>query len=265
MRRMSPEETKECQIDILDFVHEFCERNNIKYWLDCGTLLGAVRHGGYIPWDDDIDIGMLREDYEKFISTFNNESQRYACYNIENNPEFEYPFAKVLDTETVLYEPDESGLKLYVNIDIFIYDNAPDDPRLQKAMFKKRDKYVYCRYFRYSKGKASGGIFKKISVKIMYSVLKHFPVGYFEKKIIKNARKYEAYKTSLMGNFTGTDRFVCDKSCFRECIWMEFEGKSYRAPIEYDKYLKALYNDYMQLPPEEKRVSHHSYIAYSNY
>ena len=138
MKELTIEELKQYQLGILKVVAEYCEGNEIKYWLDCGTLLGAVRHKGYIPWDDDIDIGMLREDYDKFIYSFNSSNERYKVYSIENNPDFYFPHAKVLDTDTVLYEPDENGLKLNINIDIFIYDNAPDDERLTKRMFKKK-------------------------------------------------------------------------------------------------------------------------------
>ena len=107
MRRIYIDELKKIQINILDQVADFCNKNDISYWLDCGTLLGAVRHKGYIPWDDDVDIGMFRSDFDRFLNLFNQSNERYKVYNIENNNEFYYPFGKVLDTTTILYEPDE--------------------------------------------------------------------------------------------------------------------------------------------------------------
>lgn len=100
------EELKRIQLEILDNVANFCEKNKINYWLDCGTLLGAIRHKGYIPWDDDIDIGMLREDYERFMKLYNKENEQYKFYCIENNKKFDYPHGKVIDTNTILYELD---------------------------------------------------------------------------------------------------------------------------------------------------------------
>ena len=127
MQRIDSKELKKIQLEILDAATSFCEQNGIRYWLDCGTLLGAIRHKGYIPWDDDVDLGMLREDYDRFLTLFNRENSKYKFVCIENSPDFYLAHGKVCDTETLLYEPDENGYKLHVNIDIFVYDNAPND------------------------------------------------------------------------------------------------------------------------------------------
>lgn len=141
MREILLDELKDRQIAILDVVDAFCRENNINYWLDSGTLLGAIRHGGYIPWDDDIDIGMLRPDYDRFLAMFNKFNKQYQVSSVENDINFPYPFGKVLDTHTVLYEPNEQGVKLAINIDIFVYDNAPEDDKLVERMYRKRDFY----------------------------------------------------------------------------------------------------------------------------
>ena len=140
-KEITDKELKKIQTEILKYVHDYCLKNNIKYWLDSGTLLGAIRHKGYIPWDDDIDIGMARDDYNKFLENFNNTQSKYKCYSIENNNKFCYPYAKILDTSTILYEPDEKGIKLCVYIDLFPYDNAPNDEKIIKKMSKKALKY----------------------------------------------------------------------------------------------------------------------------
>lgn len=114
MREILLDELKDRQIAILDVVDAFCRENNINYWLDSGTLLGAIRHGGYIPWDDDIDIGMLRPDYDRFLAMFNKLNKQYQVFSVENDINFPYPFGKVLDTHTVLYEPNEQGVKLSI-------------------------------------------------------------------------------------------------------------------------------------------------------
>ena len=107
--KLQIEEVKQIQLGILDVVADFCDQNQIQYWIDSGTLLGAIRHKGYIPWDDDIDVGMLREDYDRFTKLFNEKNDRFQFCCIENSPEFFVPHGKVTDTSTVLYEPNEDG------------------------------------------------------------------------------------------------------------------------------------------------------------
>ena len=97
MKTINIKELKEIQIAILNDIDKFCKKNQIKYWLDYGTLIGAIRHSGYIPWDDDIDIGMLREDYDKFIKTYNNQATKYKLLACENDNDYYFPFAKVID------------------------------------------------------------------------------------------------------------------------------------------------------------------------
>ena len=140
MRELTLDEIKKLQLDILDVVAEFCDKNGINYWLNCGTLIGAIRHKGYIPWDDDIDLGMLRPDYDKFMRLFNLEQQRYKAYSVENNKKFCYPFMKVVDTKTLLYEVYEGSNETFVNVDIFVYDNVVDDEKVIQKMFKVRDR-----------------------------------------------------------------------------------------------------------------------------
>ena len=264
LEKIGIEELKKIQMEILDYVSKFCEENEIKYWLDSGTLLGAIRHKGYIPWDDDIDLGMLRPDYDKFMSLFNERSDRYKFYSIENNKNFDYPFGKVIDTTTILYEPDmKYGRKLGVNIDIFVYDNAPEDNAEIEKMFKKRDlftKFYVVKNYPFFVSKST--IFQKMFRFIGYYILKILPTGFFSRKIINNSLKYKNSDTKLIGNFTAYSKVVAEKELFLTTIKVTFEGKKYNAPIGYDKWLRLFYGDYMQLPPEEKRISTHKFVAF---
>lgn len=263
MKRINRDELKQIQLQILDAVTAFCEENNISYWLDCGTMLGAIRHKGYIPWDDDIDIGMLRPDYERFSALFNQENNtRFRFSSIDSDENFLYPNGKVLDTETVLYEPDRKGIKLSVNVDIFVYDNAPDSDAAVEKQYNKRDRYRLLHQLRIMKNKPHGNFVRRWTVYGARFLLKIFPKNYFMKKISKNAKKYNNIVTERVGNFTSFARMTCDKSVFSSFVYAEFEGRRYRIPQGYDAWLKAFYGDYMQLPPEEKRVSHHSFEAY---
>lgn len=263
MREISSEEMRKIQLRILDVVTEFCDEHKIDYWLDSGTLLGAIRHKGFIPWDDDIDLGMLRPDYDKFIRSFNLKNDRYKAYSVENNENFYYPYLKVLDTQTVLYEMYENKNPISVNIDVFIYDNAPDDDAETEKMFKIRDKYTAWNRRRiYPKEKMSGSLFRRLSARAIKELIKVFPKNYFVKKIVSNSKKYVECETERVGNFTAISRVACSREVFREFTEAEFEGKTYKIPIGYDEWLTAFYGDYMQLPPEEKRKSTHSVKAY---
>lgn len=264
MRRINETELKKTQLDILDKVASFCEDNSIYYWLDCGTLLGAIRHNGYIPWDDDIDIGMLRPDFDRFIRMFNGTDSRYKVYCIDTTPNFFYMYAKVLDTETVLYEPDENGVKISINIDVFVYDNAPDDDKQLKSAFDKRDFYRDASVLRTLNNKPSGSFARRSFIRILRVLLKPFPKNFFIRKMSANAKKYNSTETKRVGNFSSHTRTCCDKSVFDSFIYHDFEGRRYKIPIGYDEWLKSFYGDYMKLPPVEKRVSHHKFVAYVN-
>ena len=264
MRRLSLEEVKVILVEILDVVADFCDKNGIRYWINSGSLLGAVRHKGFIPWDDDIDVGMLREDYDKFMESFNKSNSRYkfVCYELDED--FYLPYGKVMDTETVLYEPDKNGNKLSVNIDVFVYDNAPDDDRLVKKMFKKRDRLLFMAT--YSKGRRilpQDSLKNKIGKKVLNTVFSGVSRKKCVKKMIENSKSCNDKPSRRIGDFTGLRIFASDKHIFDSFTEVEFEGKMYKAPAGYDEWLTDLYGDYMQLPPAEKQVAHHKFEAYA--
>ena len=262
MKAIDEADLKRIQIDILDYVHEFCIENKINYWLDCGTLLGAIRHRGYIPWDDDIDIGMLRPDYDKFMKKFNSRDSKFRFICPELNLDYAHGAGKVIDTNTILYEPNKKGRKLSVYIDVFVYDNAPDDDKLLKRMFDKRDWYRKCS-MAHSQGHDSiGGFARNIGFAFLRLLTSPFPRNYFALKMMKNSKKYASYDTLRVGNFSSYSRTVGERKVFASFIDVEFEGKTYKAPSGYDQWLKAFYNDYMTLPPLDKRVSTHIFEAY---
>ena len=263
-KQIKLDDIKKIQIDILDFVADFCDKNNIKYWLACGTLLGAIRHKGYIPWDDDIDIGMLRPDYDKFIKIFKDKNNKYELHNYMNDKNWHLAFSKVYDTDTVLYEPDEkTGQKECVNIDVFVYDNAPDDLKKREKLFKKKDFYRKLNSFRVNKGFENPKYKKYNFIRYpIHYILKIFPKDFFLKRFLKVLTTYNNEETECVGNFSSKTFMSCSKKAFEKLIDVEFEGKKYKAPAGYDEYLKAFYGNYMELPPKEKQTAHHSFVAY---
>lgn len=269
MKSIGIDELKTIQLEMLDVVAKFCEERGINYWVDSGTLLGAIRHKGYIPWDDDIDVGMLRPDYDRFIQEFNGTYPRYEFHCIENDPDFYKPFGKVYDKTTVLYEPDESGVKMAVNIDIFVYDNAPDNALKCRTMLLRHLIYTKLNDARVVPvfKRPNGNVIRKILVYILRAVAhivpyRFMPYNYFAVKAIQNSRRYIHENTKRVGNFTGLTPITWSKEIFRSFIDVEFEGRKYKAPVGYDEWLRGFYGDYMQLPPEKERYSRHSFKAY---
>ncbi len=267
MKEIGRERLKEIQLEILDAVMTFCEENGIKCWLNGGTLLGAVRHKGYIPWDDDIDLGMLRPDYDKFMAVFNKKNDRYKFVSYETDKNSFECFGKVFDTSTILYEPDEKGEKLSVYIDIFVMDNAPVDEAEQKRMLRRRNIFVVCNLGRklpiFLKP-TRGSFLRSLAVYAFRAILRIFPRHYFVKGLVENSRRYVEEDTGLVGDFTGLRHAVIEREKLEEMTQLEFEGKKYNVPVGYDEWLRKLYGDYMQLPPAEKRVSTHFFKAYES-
>lgn len=261
--RIEVEELKKIQLEILKNVADFCEKNQITYFLQYGTLIGAIRHKGYIPWDDDIDIGMLRPDYEKFLATYNLSSDRYKVRDVSNSEQHMWAFSKVVDTNTILYEPDEHGVKSAVYIDVFVFDNASEDDKKRYKKFMYSRRMTSLNNIRARLWFSESGSFKKFIKKLIYPFLLVVPKNYFVKKIVKNAKKDTQIQTSLVGDFCERNpKLFYEREQFSETFKVEFEGEFFNVPKGYDGWLRKIYGDYMQLPPEKDRVSHHSYIAF---
>ena len=262
MEKLSLEKLKIIQIQILKKFVSFCEDNNIKYFLTYGTLLGAARHSGYIPWDDDIDVGMLRADYEKFTSSFNDTSGIYKLKCIETDKNFYCPYAKLMDTRTVLIEPAEDGVKSCVNIDIFPYDNMPKGKIRKKALWAMLDFYQkiydYQNTREFDENNKIKLIFKKMFHRFARSVSSYRVL----KAISKNAMRYKNKKTERVANLTIQNYATCPASAFSDYTTLTFEREDYLVPVGYEQLLCETYGDWRKLPPEEKRVSHHSFVAW---
>ena len=262
LRELTTEELKRTELDILRAIRDFCDAKGLKYFLCGGTLLGAVRHKGFIPWDDDIDIGLLRDDYETFLKEFPSDG-RYRLITYKNNKEYRNPYAKVVDTATVLKEQlirNTEGMGVFV--DVFPFEALGDTMECAKKILRKvhhNDHFGnYCQFFFYSP-KSPKKIAKNI--KMVYSKMTR--KMYFD-GIGRLCGKYSFEDSKLAGCVMGQyrEREILPKEAFADVIDIEFEGDTFSAPVGYEAYLSSLYHDYMQLPPEDKRVTHHSFKAY---
>lgn len=228
-------------LEILIYIDKVCKEHNIKYWLSSGTLLGAVRHGGFIPWDDDLDIEMLREDYEKFIKVFPN-SDKYALQTNHTDQYYYYNFAKVRDLNSRIeeYERDKYYRYRGLFVDVFTLEYMP---------------YSVCTFF--------GKIFGRIDY-WAYNYCNKHPIWDIVKSLQKGAQVifdicrpvfnkiskelHHSYGSSFL-----KARYLEDIIPLTE---IQFEGKYFPAPKNYDHYLKVIFGEYEKLPDLRSITNH---------
>lgn len=260
-------------LDIAKEIKRVCDEYDIRYFMDSGTLLGAVRHKGFIPWDDDMDIGMLRKDYERFIKIAPNKlKDGYFLQTWNSDPGYPYAFAKVRKLGTIFIEAssqfsDQKHREIWV--DIFPYDVLPDDVSLQK-----RNKYKL-KILEYSLWMKCGlrpwmnhnAKWEILAVKCKY--IPYILYGYFhDNEWLK--KEYEYYLTRF--NNTSSKKYVSATSggeygrwsvprgCLDNLKELNFEDTSFLAPADFDTYLTIFYGEYMKLPPAEKRENRHHIV-----
>ena len=253
-------------LDIVKEVVAICNKHGFTYYMLGGTMLGAIRHKGFIPWDDDIDLGIPRKDYDRFLEVAPKElSAHLRMVNYHTDPEYHYYITRILDTETKVEEERIGNENRYTNasIDIFPVDGTPNNKMLRKIYF-----------FRVLYHRALMSLCYKDSIdrkrprgtaeKVLLWVMERLPVEkittpYKQKeKIDKLLRKQKVEGAKFIGNIMGAYRT-------KEIVPAEFYGKGKMYPFEdmelrgmgmADEYLKWTYGDYMQLPPEDKRKTH---------
>lgn len=258
------EESRRLMFEILKDIDAFCRKEHINYSLGEGSLIGAVRHHGMIPWDDDMDILMLRNDYERFLSTY--KSQKYVIkrYDYDLNL-WLHLFIKIIDPRTIVRN-NETGDEPYgLWVSIIPIDNAPDTEEQLREMTNS-----ICRYSRLFslRNKFSWSndrrFIRNVLVWMLRVPLLVFPKDYWHRKAERVLKSYNHLKTARRGQFAiwWHDPWVCSSSVFDEYIEVDFEGEKFLIIKGYDEYLRCQYGDYMQLPPEEKRIPKHEYTAY---
>lgn len=261
-KELSINEIKEIELNILQDVHNFCEQKGILYILIGGTLLGAIRHKGFIPWDDDIDIAMPRPDYNRFIKEY--KSPNYEIKTIDNCSDYVFTFGKVVDNSTILIENKSNKSNLGVNIDIFPIDGLPSN-------IKKAEKYadnamlltkiIILKQMKYKK---SRGIKKNVFFIIGKILLLPFSYRRLTKIAINHSLKYRFENSSIVANLSwGFGRKeILNKDRILKRKQITFENQEFYISENYEDYLKNRFGDYMQFPPEEERISHHQFRVY---
>lgn len=269
MNKMVIEEVKKCEYRLLCDIDDICRENKLRYTLCGGTLLGAIRHKGFIPWDDDIDIAMPRPDYNSFIEIVNNENTKMKVICFNSDKKFKDLYAKVYDPKTHIEETSVNrfGFECGVYVDLYPIDGLGDTYESALLQFKKSSIH------RELLNAANWKSFKRSKTHAWYYELIRFPF-YCITRFINADKLIEKIERTYISNEFDSSRYVAIVSgsyrekeilpydIYKDYIYIDFENRQFSAIKRYDEYLSNIYGDYMQLPPIEKQVTHHSFKAY---
>jgi len=269
MKELSVAGMRDCQIKLLNRFDEVCRQQGFRYFLSGGTLLGAVRHRGYIPWDDDIDVMMPRPDYEQMLKSrdaFNEDDYLLFSPYGKEITSYPYTYAKYYDCSTELIEmPETKHIKSHIYIDIFPIDGLPADEEECDKYFKQIGtlKKLH-RFFSIAKYNCNyGSIVRKTAWRMVAFLANNSVIHMIQKRLDAKLQKidYDAadYVAVIVAGYGKREK--TSKLAYEQQLIM-FEGKPYSGIRGYDEYLTNLYGDYMQLPPKEKQIRTHDYIAY---
>lgn len=249
-REITLAEMQEKEKEMLAYIDDFCQKRNIRYWVCGGTLLGTIRHKGFIPWDDDVDIFMPWKDYQRFADEFEGGGL-YELIEPDKTDRRDYIelFSKIIDKETMVREDNRIVQKVHpVAIDVFPLIGLPDDARERKQFFDhyyELEKKIWEDYYA---GNGDLGVYNQ-----WYEAQKSF------------LEKYDFDRQQYVGVLATAykERDCTTREVYRETLRLPFEDIEVNVPTGYQEYLDRLYGkDWMQLPDESKRASHHNMTAY---
>ncbi len=253
------QQLKDCEKEMLRCFVDICNKHGIRYFVQGGTLLGTVRHSGFIPWDDDVDVSLHREDYEKFLSVAEKElPDYYFLQTNDTDPEYPNNFAKIRDNRTTFLETSARNLNINhgAYIDIFPLDNYPSG--VKAKLFEIKKKLLTMRINKAFYIPTMSLISKIVTIitMILFPSLK----GAINKreKLFKSVAE-----TGRVVNNSGAwlSKEIIPKEWVQNSIQMEFEGIKVNVSDKYDEWLTYVYGDYMTPPPESERIGHH-YVDY---
>lgn len=261
MERLAVSDMKAIELEIMDEIERVCHEHNVQYFLGYGSLLGAVRHGGFIPWDDDMDILMMRDQYERFMAHFNKwrTTDRFKLVSYRDKSSI-YQFAKIVDTSTVVYE-NFVGKKAATGVwvDVFPLENYSAD---QVKLYKKQQRVGLLRSFVVADPSTGSNGFVKLVKRIVCPFVQHKDPYELARCLDDLAQQIGAVDSDEVVDILGDDDFskVFSKSLF-EPVRMKFEDREFDAPAGYEEYLSIQYGDW-RIPPKENERPVHVMEAY---
>lgn len=270
-KELSLEELKQKELNLLIQIDQICRKQGLRYFLVGGTLLGAVRHKGFIPWDDDIDVAMPRPDYERFLSYCQVNCPQFLTLCSRFEPQYGYLFAKICDADTIMIEKNanKNNVQMGVYVDVFPIDGLGESEKSARKIFARtefqRELLVAANWKRYFRSKTHAWFYEPI--RFAFFLLSRFVnLKKLIASIEKKSAEYDFDKSKFCGALCGAYRKkeIMPKEIYSEYMELQFEGHPFFALKYYDYYLRHIYGEYMQLPPEDKRVTHHAFRAYQN-
>lgn len=252
------------ELEIAKEIRRICDKYDIKYFLDAGSLLGCIRHKGFIPWDDDMDIGMLRNDYDKFIQYAEQElDEKYYLQTTNSDKYYGLTFAKVRlrGTKFIEEKSKNTSAETGIFVDVFPYDNMSDNAIATKINGIKLKLYSHLLMIKSGiKVWENEGIIKKMKF-APFCILSLFVTrNNMIHRIERLLKKYNNIETKniAIGDGTYYSKWFFPKQLLTDLILGEFEDELFYIPKEYDLFLSKAYNNYMEMPPEKERRSHNA-------
>lgn len=260
---LQAEDVRAIQLDVLDRIDDYCTEHDITYYLWAGTLLGAIRHQGFIPWDDDIDVAMPRADFERFCRDFPTSSWAPELQlNAEATiPGYKMPCAMVGDRRTVLIEDSKYHYPIGVKVDVFPLDAWPDGPWSIRVHTLKMRVYRWLRALPGVAANDSRSRSRAAVLAVAQFLARHAP-GFVERRLADDSIKHNAKPTEFVGVVGILHERHVRRSAYGSPMPVNFEGRSLPGPQDADHVLTSLYGSYMELPPVEQRTSHHAFRAF---
>lgn len=270
LSELSLRENQLVSLNILNIIVNICEAEGFRYYLMYGTLIGAIRHKGLIPWDDDIDIMMPQNDYEKLLAFLQkNEIPNIKVFNSQSVKEYPYMITRISDTRYIIDVENEQNYGLGAFIDIYPFYGLGETKEEALSLGLKGDRLSSACY------QATRLKYKVENTKKWYRKLLKFPLfliakligkNYFQKKLFELTKKCKEYDSSKYVGcvvwLSGGKKDIFQRKWFEDSIDVEMEGRKYKVPAKYDDILTHIYGDYMKLPDEKDRVAHHGYKIY---
>lgn len=241
---------------ILTDVDKLLRDNGIPYFLGGGSALGAVRHKGFIPWDDDLDLIILPEDYDKFVEVCRTKLDKSKYTFQEAEKDWPLPFSKIKLNGTSIDEVDAfptDNKGIYIDIACFDYARKTSVGKFIQFLFGR----LYLACVLSEKPYTTDSIIKKLAIQVAKLVKKNHSLFRFIRNQARGIKKTEEFASVWDRTRSNWTKYFCPKSVFDSAVLMEFEGKKFPVSSNYHQHLSNLYGDYMKLPPEEKRVGLH--------
>ncbi len=259
---VTPTELRGLQLAVLTEIDRVCRAEGIAYYLAYGTLLGAVRHGGFIPWDDDVDVMLRRPDYDRLLEVFERATApgHLSVLHAGTRPGWPLPYAKVSDDRTDGVEPFETPVRMGVNVDVFPIDDLPASRvwrTLQRSLLRALRWAVELRYIGAERGRGWHG---PVALRVAKPLLRAVPLPRLVAAFTRVART-TGRASDREGVRVGSFDWSVPRAAVGTPVELGFEALSCLGPLDPDAVLATLYGDYLRLPDDSEQVTHHSFAA----